>query len=68
MSDVPFLDCYRIARDGGTCVLTIKDENGTELVVKLGPIEARALSDVLLITAAEMVRARQGARDIAENT
>jgi hypothetical protein len=49
---------------GGRCTFTLRDENGTELSVELGVLEARAISDSLLAVAAKMQLARQNGRSI----
>jgi hypothetical protein len=62
----PLLDSYRIDREGGMCSLEIRNEKGEHLSVRMGPVEARALSDALLMVAAAMVYERQGSREVAK--
>lgn len=56
------LESYSIAPDGGACELTIRNEEQQAITVRLGVLEARALSDALMSVAAKMQLARQGGR------
>jgi hypothetical protein len=58
------LESYSITPDGGSCELVLRNEDQEELRVRLGVLEARALSDALMSVAAKMQLARQGGRSV----
>lgn len=62
--EASMFESYRIAPEGATCVFELRSESGEELRVRLGVLEAKALSDSLMAVATKMQIARQGGRSI----